>query len=85
MVKLPNFFSTDEYYEPSTPSDIDTIYDNVNDPSKTLRDIRHNSLVEYSKEISTVKQSYSKIWGEMELRMSKESLDALKSKSIYQN
>lgn len=83
--KTAQFFSTDEYYEPQKPIDHETIYNKSNDPSKTLRDIRKNALIEYSKEVSSVKQSYSKIWGEIEMKMSKQSLDAVKSKSEYQD
>jgi hypothetical protein len=40
--------------------------------------------IEYLKESSRLKEDRPKIWGDMELYMSKESLDAVKAKPIYE-
>jgi hypothetical protein len=81
--EVAQFFSTDKYYEPEEPYDMHTRYDNSSDPNKVLRDVRKTSLAEYTKKLAAIKEARSKIWGDMESRMSERSLDILRSNAEY--
>jgi len=60
------------------------VYDEVNDPSGVLRKMQETAWVEYTKESTRLKNDRPKIWGDMELFMSKESIDAVKAKPAYE-
>ena len=60
------------------------MYDETNDPSGILRKLQETAWVEHIKESSRLKEDRPKIWGDMELFMSKESLDAVKAKPAYE-
>ena len=75
-------FVNGEAYKRKLPS-LD-VYDNVSDPSGVLRKVQETHWVEYVKAMARLREDKSKIWGDMELYMSKESLDAVKAKPEYE-
>ena len=81
--EVAEFFSTNKYHKFVLPSDTKVIYDKNNDPNKVLRELRKTALSEHYKKITAAKQSYSKIWGDMESRMSERSLDVVRSNANY--
>lgn len=76
-----DFFSTGVPYEPKTPAV--KKFDSTNDPSGLKKKILETKWVEYVKELTKIKAENPKIWGDMEIYMSKESLDAVKAKPEY--
>ena len=75
-------FFSGEAYNRERPSV--NVYDGTNDPSGILRKLQETAWVEYIKESTRLKADKPKIWGDMELYMSKESLDAVKAKPTYE-
>jgi hypothetical protein len=74
--KSAKFFSGEAYKRVSPPVNV---YDETNDPSGILRKLQETAWVEHIKESSRQTQNM----GDMELFMSKESLDAVKAKPAY--
>jgi hypothetical protein len=60
------------------------VYDETSDPTGILRKLQETAWVEHIKESSRFKEDRPKIWGDMELFMSKESLDAVEVKPAYE-
>ena len=75
-------FFSGEAYKRVSPSV--NVYDETNDPSGILRKLQETAWIEHIKESSRLKEDRPKIWGDMELFMSKESLDAVKAKPAYE-
>ena len=75
-------FFTGEAYKRERPSA--TLYDAANDPTGIKRKLQETFWIEYVKESTRLKEDRPKVWGDMELYMSKESLDAVKAKPTYE-
>lgn len=75
------FFTGEAYTREVPPANV---YNKRNDPSGVMRKLQETMWIEYLKESSRLKEDRPKIWGDMELYMSKESLDAVKAKPIYE-
>ena len=75
------FFNGSAYKQEVPPQEV---HDNITDPSGIKRKVQEALWVEYVKESTRLKEDKSRIWGDIELYMSKESLDAVKAKPNYE-
>jgi len=75
------FFTGEAYKRERPPT---AVYDHATDPSGIARKLQETLWVEYIKESARLKEDRPKIWGDMELYMSRESLDAVKAKPTYE-
>ena len=75
------FFTGEPYKREVPPTNV---FNKTNDPSGVKRKLQETMWVEYIKETSRLKEDRPKIWGDMESYMSKESLDAVRARPIYE-